>query len=238
MSLPPHQPSPAPPAAPRIELPVELPVAAHRDAIIASIRAHQVVIVCGETGSGKTTQLPKLAWLARQDTAKNNATRRPRRIGMTEPRRIAARSVAQRLAQETQTPLGQFIGWKVRFTDEAGPATRIKVMTDGILLAETQSDPQLSAYDTIILDEAQNTTGEQMLMFLTRLGYNTRAVVTGDPTQVDLPPQKQSGLIEAMRLLKDIEGLALVTLNHKDIVRHPLVQRIIRAYETDRHGSK
>lgn len=90
----------------------------------------------------------------------------------------------------------------------------------------------------VILDEAQNTTGEQMLMFLTRLGYNTRAVVTGDPTQVDLPPQKQSGLIEAMRLLKDIEGLALVTLNHKDIVRHPLVQRIIRAYETDRHGSK
>ncbi|MSU40329.1 MAG: PhoH family protein [Pedosphaera sp.] len=88
----------------------------------------------------------------------------------------------------------------------------------------------------VILDEAQNTSAEQMLMFLTRLGYNTRAVVTGDPTQVDLPPQKQSGLIEAMNILSGIEGLALVRLDRKDIVRHPLVQRIIQAYEERRQA--
>ena len=186
-------------------MPVELPVAAHRDAIIASIRAHQVVIVCGETGSGKTTQLPKLAWLARQDTAKNNATRRPRRIGMTEPRRIAARSVAQRLAQETQTPLGQFIGWKVRFTDEAGPATRIKVMTDGILLAETQSDPQLSAYDTIILDEAH----ERSLNIDFLLGFLHNIL----PRRPDLKLILSSATLEAERFSKWFHGAPVIEVS-------------------------
>lgn len=142
-----------PAAAPCLNLPETLPVCTHAAEIIAAIQRHQVIIVCGETGSGKTTQLPKLAWLAGRGQSAQPG-KPGRRIGMTEPRRIAARSVAQRLAQETQTQLGQFIGWKVRFNDAVSAASRIKVMTDGILLAETQSDPRLAAYDTIILDEA------------------------------------------------------------------------------------
>ncbi len=209
MSQPPNQPTPAPQtapqAAPRIELPSDLPVAAHRDAIIAAIRQHQVVIVCGETGSGKTTQLPKLAWLARQDTQPNHDTRRPRRIGMTEPRRIAARSVAQRLAQETQTPLGQFIGWKVRFTDEAGPATRIKVMTDGILLAETQGDPRLSAYNTIILDEAH----ERSLNIDFLLGFLHDLL----PRRPDLKLILSSATLEADRFSKWFHGAPIIEVS-------------------------
>ena len=205
MSLSPPPPIPAPPATPRIELPGELPVSAHRDAIIAAIRAHQVVIVCGETGSGKTTQLPKLAWLAHQETTRKNDTRRPRRIGMTEPRRIAARSVAQRLAQETQTPIGQFIGWKVRFTDEAGPATRIKVMTDGILLAETQGDPKLSAYHTIILDEAH----ERSLNIDFLLGFLHDLL----PRRPDLKLIISSATLEADRFSKWFHGAPVIEVS-------------------------
>ena len=90
----------------------------------------------------------------------------------------------------------------------------------------------------IILDEAQNSTTEQMFMFLTRLGMSSKAVITGDETQIDLPPQKQSGLVEAHRALKHIEGIALIEFTRRDVVRHPLVQRIIAAYETHRGGSK
>jgi ATP-dependent helicase HrpA len=143
----------------RIEIPDSLPVAARQADIVAAMRAHPVVIVCGETGSGKTTQLPKLAYLAGRG--------KTGRIGMTEPRRIAARSVAERLAEETQTALGQFVGWQVRFTDQVTEASRIKVMTDGILLAETQRDRRLAQYDTIILDEAH----ERSLNIDFLLGY-------------------------------------------------------------------
>jgi len=90
----------------------------------------------------------------------------------------------------------------------------------------------------VILDEAQNATTEQMFMFLTRLGHGSRAVVTGDPTQIDLPPQKRSGLLEARRILRNIEGIALVEFDRKDVVRHPLVQRIIAAYEEHRGTDK
>jgi ATP-dependent helicase HrpA len=136
--------SPTPPAY--IDFPEQLPVSARREDIAAALSAHQVVIVCGETGSGKTTQLPKIAYAAGRGQAGL--------IGMTQPRRIAAKSVAGRLAEETKTTLGGFIGWQVRFTDRVSRDSRIKVMTDGILLAETQSDPQFRAYDTLILDEA------------------------------------------------------------------------------------
>ncbi|MDW8323626.1 MAG: ATP-dependent RNA helicase HrpA [Burkholderiales bacterium] len=144
---------------PRIEFPPELPISAEREAIAAALRAHPVVIVCAETGSGKTTQLPKIAWAAGRG--------RTGLIGLTQPRRIAARSVAARLAQETGTELGGFIGWQVRFTDHVGPATRIKVMTDGILLAEIQGDPHLAGYDTLILDEVH----ERSLNIDFLLGY-------------------------------------------------------------------
>ena len=131
---------------PRIVYPPELPVSARRDDIAAVMRAHQTIIVCGETGSGKTTQLPKICL--------EHGRGIRGLIGHTQPRRIAARSVATRIAQELATKLGEIVGYKVRFSDQTRPDAYIKLMTDGILLAETQSDPTLAAYDTIIIDEA------------------------------------------------------------------------------------
>ena len=123
--------------------PAELPISARRDELLATIRDHQVVVVAGETGSGKSTQLPKLCLeLGR------------RRIGHTQPRRIAARSVAERVAEELGVEIGGLVGYAVRFTDRVGAETRLKVMTDGILLNELQRDRTLSGYDTIIVDEA------------------------------------------------------------------------------------
>ncbi|MBQ9240619.1 MAG: ATP-dependent RNA helicase HrpA [Duodenibacillus sp.] len=131
---------------PRLELMPGLPVSEHAEELIDAIRNNQVIIVCGETGSGKTTQLPKLCLMAGRG-AKGL-------IGHTQPRRIAASSVAKRLAEELDSELGEVVGYKVRFTDETTPGASIKLMTDGILLAETQTDPMLRRYDTIIIDEA------------------------------------------------------------------------------------
>ncbi len=131
---------------PRPEFPPELPVNQRREEIAEAIRAHQVVIVCGETGSGKTTQLPKICL----DLGRGAAGL----IGHTQPRRLAARATATRIAQELKSELGQAVGYKIRFTDRIGPQSYVKLMTDGILLAETQGDPSLSAYDTLIIDEA------------------------------------------------------------------------------------
>ena len=152
-STPSAAPSAPPPAALKITFPPELPVSARRAEIEAALRAHQVVIVCGETGSGKTTQLPKMA-LALGRGKPGEGGRKGRLIGHTQPRRIAATSVAKRIAEELQTPLGEVAGYKVRFGDRLSPTARIKLMTDGILLAETQSDPLLRQYDTLIIDEA------------------------------------------------------------------------------------
>ncbi len=135
---------------PPITYPEALPVSARRDEIACAIREHPVVIVCGETGSGKTTQLPKIALeLGRGLGAGGTGL-----IGHTQPRRIAASSVAKRIAEELTTPLGEVVGYKVRFQDRLQSGASVKLMTDGILLAETQSDPLLRAYDTIIVDEA------------------------------------------------------------------------------------
>ena len=129
-----------------INFDLALPVNQKREEIARAIAAHPVVIVCGETGSGKTTQIPKiLLEMGRGDAGM---------IGHTQPRRIAARTVAARIAEELKVELGGLVGYKVRFHDRAGTGTVIKLMTDGILLAETQGDPQLRAYGTIILDEA------------------------------------------------------------------------------------
>jgi ATP-dependent helicase HrpA len=137
-------------AVPPITFPESLPVSARRDEIAQAIRAHQVVIVCGETGSGKTTQLPKIALsLGRGRGAGGTGL-----IGHTQPRRIAASSVAKRIAQELDSLLGEVVGFKVRFQDRFQPGASVKLMTDGILLAETQSDPLLRGYDTLIVDEA------------------------------------------------------------------------------------
>jgi ATP-dependent helicase HrpA len=133
-------------AATTISYPPELPVSQRRDDIAAAIRDHQVVIVAGETGSGKTTQLPKICLeLGRGVNGQ---------IGHTQPRRIAARTVAERIAEELHTDLGDVVGYKVRFTDKSGDTTAIKLMTDGILLAEISGDRDLRRYDTLIIDEA------------------------------------------------------------------------------------
>ncbi len=131
---------------PDLTLAPGLPVSERGEEVIKVIRDNRVVIVCGETGSGKTTQLPKICLLAGRG--------QKGMIAHTQPRRIAASSIAKRLAQETKTELGDFVGFKVRFTDQTKKNAKIKLMTDGILLAETQNDPLLKAYDTIIIDEA------------------------------------------------------------------------------------
>src|SRR6185503_19969764 len=128
-----------------ITFPPELPVSQRRDDIAAAIRDHQVVVVAGETGSGKTTQLPKIC--LELGRAQSGA-----RIAHTQPRRIAARSVAERIAEELGTELGDVVGYQVRFTDRSSRSTLVKVMTDSILLAEIQRDPMLRLYDTINID--------------------------------------------------------------------------------------
>ena len=133
-------------AHPRLEYPNELPISSHRDEIVQLIRDRQVIVVCGETGSGKSTQLPKFCLEA--------GLGREAMIGHTQPRRLAARSIASRLAEELDVQLGKAVGYQVRFGDNTSPDTLIKLMTDGILLAETQSDRFLDSYDAIIIDEA------------------------------------------------------------------------------------
>ncbi|MEP7302188.1 MAG: ATP-dependent RNA helicase HrpA [Caldimonas sp.] len=150
-----RQPKRTPPQAlqatpiPPIEFPEALPVSLRREDIAAAMRAHQAIVVCGETGSGKTTQLPKILLAMGRGRANGGGL-----IGHTQPRRIAASSVARRIAEELKTPLGEVVGYKVRFQDRLSVGASVKLMTDGILLAETQSDPLLRAYDTIIVDEA------------------------------------------------------------------------------------
>src|SRR6187455_1674458 len=131
---------------PKVTYPDDLPVAARRDDISAAIRDNQVVIVAGETGSGKTTQIPKICLELGRGVRGM--------IGHTQPRRLAARTVAERVAAELGTELGGLVGYQVRFTDRVGRDTRIKLMTDGILLAELERDRSLRRYDTIIIDEA------------------------------------------------------------------------------------
>ncbi|PAT42880.1 ATP-dependent RNA helicase HrpA [Vandammella animalimorsus] len=187
--------TPAAPAAPlHINFPDSLPVSARRQEIERALRAHQVVIVCGETGSGKTTQLPKIALalgrgLGRGQRGKDG--RRGQWIGHTQPRRIAASSVAKRIAEELQTPLGEVVGYKVRFNDRLGPNARVKLMTDGILLAETQTDPLLKAYDTLIIDEAH----ERSLNIDFLLGYLKQIL----PRRPDLKLIITSATIDAER---------------------------------------
>jgi len=159
-------------AKPQFDYPPELPVAQRAGDIATAIRAHPVVVVCGETGSGKTTQLPKICLAAGRGERGL--------IGHTQPRRIAARAVATRIAQELGTPLGAAVGYKVRFTDHTRPDAYVKLMTDGILLAESQGDRLLSAYDTIIVDEAH----ERSLNIDFLLGYLKRLLAQRDDLKV------------------------------------------------------
>jgi ATP-dependent helicase HrpA len=175
---------------PAVSYPPELPVSQRRDEIAAAIRANQVVIVAGETGSGKTTQLPKICLeLGRGVTGQ---------IGHTQPRRIAARSVAERIAEELGTELGTAVGYKVRFTDKSSDGTLVKVMTDGILLAEMQRDQRLLRYDTLIIDEAH----ERSLNIDFILGYLKRLL----PSRPDLKVIITSATIDPERFSKHFAG--------------------------------
>ncbi|WP_313078914.1 ATP-dependent RNA helicase HrpA [Pulveribacter sp.] len=177
-----------------ITFPENLPVSARRDEIMAAIAQHQVVIVCGETGSGKTTQLPKMALALGRGRCNAPEGARGKLIGHTQPRRIAASSVAKRIAQELNTPLGEVVGYKVRFADTLHRGASVKLMTDGILLAETQGDPLLSQYDTLIIDEAH----ERSLNIDFLLGYLKQLL----PRRPDLKVIVTSATIDAERFAR------------------------------------
>ena len=173
-------------AVPRITYPPALPVSARRDDIAAAIRDHQVVVVAGETGSGKTTQIPKICLELGRGVAGM--------IGHTQPRRLAARTVADRIAEELGTEPGEAVGYKVRFTDRVGEDTLVKLMTDGILLAELTGDRMLRQYDTLIVDEAH----ERSLNIDFILGYLTQLL----PRRPDLKVVITSATIDTERFAR------------------------------------
>jgi ATP-dependent helicase HrpA len=184
-------------SVPVLRYPAELPVSQRRDEIAAAIRDHQVVIVAGETGSGKTTQLPKICLeLGRGVTGQ---------IGHTQPRRIAARTVAERIASELGTELGTAIGYKVRFTDTSSDSTLVKVMTDGILLTEMARDRQLLRYDTLIIDEAH----ERSLNIDFILGYLKRLL----PRRPDLKVIITSATIDPQRFSEHFGGAPIIEVS-------------------------
>ncbi|NSC22943.1 ATP-dependent RNA helicase HrpA [Streptomyces albus subsp. chlorinus] len=184
-------------ALPRITYPEQLPVSQKKDAILEAVRDHQVVIVAGETGSGKTTQIPKICMeLGRGIQGV---------IGHTQPRRIAARTVAERVAEELGTRLGEAVGWKVRFTDQVKDHTLVKLMTDGILLAEIQQDRELRQYDTIIIDEAH----ERSLNIDFLLGYLAQLL----PKRPDLKVIITSATIDPERFSRHFGDAPIVEVS-------------------------
>lgn len=175
----------------------DLPVAERREEIQAAIAVHQVVVVAGETGSGKTTQLPKMCLelgLASRGM-----------IGHTQPRRLAARAVASRIAEELQTPLGELVGYQVRFSDQTSDSTQIKLMTDGILLAETQHDPLLRQYQVLIIDEAH----ERSLNIDFLLGYIKRIL----PKRPDLKVIITSATIDLERFSQHFDNAPILQVS-------------------------
>ncbi len=177
--------------------PHALPVVERREEIGAAIAAHQVVIVCGETGSGKTTQLPKICLALGRGAAGM--------IGHTQPRRIAARSLAARIAEELGTGVGDAVGYKVRFQDRVGRDSFVKVMTDGILLAETQENPDLNQYDTLIIDEAH----ERSLNIDFLLGYLKRLL----PRRPDLKVIITSATIDPERFSRHFDDAPVIQVS-------------------------
>ncbi|MCZ2523822.1 ATP-dependent RNA helicase HrpA [Streptomyces sp. HB2AG] len=184
-------------AVPRITYPEALPVSRKKDDILEAIRDNQVVIVAGETGSGKTTQIPKICLELGRGVRGL--------IGHTQPRRIAARTVADRVAEELGTPLGEAVGWKVRFTDHVGASTLVKLMTDGILLAELQQDRMLQQYDTIIIDEAH----ERSLNIDFILGYLKQLL----PKRPDLKVVITSATIDPERFSRHFSDAPIIEMS-------------------------
>src|SRR5690348_5171586 len=182
---------------PKPEYPQDLPVVEKRKDIADLIAEHQVVIVCGETGSGKTTQLPKICLAIGRGLAGL--------IGHTQPRRIAARATAARVAQELKTELGGAVGYKIRFTEKVGQRSYVKIMTDGILLAETQGDRELRQYDTLIIDEAH----ERSLNIDFLLGYVKQLL----PHRRDLKLIVTSSTIDAERFSRHFDGAPVIEVS-------------------------
>jgi ATP-dependent helicase HrpA len=206
-------------AVPAVSYPPQLPVSQRKDEIAAVIRDNQVVIVAGETGSGKTTQLPKICLeLGRGVTGQ---------IGHTQPRRIAARTVAERIAEELGTEVGAAVGYKVRFTDRASDDTFVKVMTDGILLAEMQQDRQLLRYDTLIIDEAH----ERSLNIDFILGYLKRLL----PTRPDLKVIITSATIDPERFSKHFWDAPVIEVSGR---MYPVEVRYRPLADPDRAGDE
>jgi ATP-dependent helicase HrpA len=205
-------------SVPPLAYPPELPVSAHRDEIRDAIRACPVVIVCGETGSGKTTQLPKICLEAGRGLEGV--------IGHTQPRRIAARTVAARIAEELNTPLGGLVGYKVRFQDRTRPEGLIKLMTDGILLAETQGDRYLRQYDTLILDEAH----ERSLNIDFLLGYLKWLL----PRRPEFRVVVTSATIDPERFARHFDNAPVINVSGRS---HPVEVRY-RAVEQDEEGDE
>ncbi|MGY1834338.1 ATP-dependent RNA helicase HrpA [Blastococcus sp. SYSU DS0510] len=184
-------------AVPAISYPEDLPVSARREDIAAALRDAQVVVVAGETGSGKTTQLPKIALELGRGVRG--------RIGHTQPRRIAARSVAERIAEELATPLGEAVGFTMRFDDQVSDSTLVKLMTDGVLLAEIGRDRLLRQYDTIIIDEAH----ERSLNIDFLLGYLAQIL----PRRPDLKLVITSATIDVERVAAHFRGAPVVEVS-------------------------
>ena len=182
---------------PAVAYPEDLPIAGHREMLLAAIADHQVVVVAGETGSGKSTQLPKLCLELGRGVEGL--------IGHTQPRRVAARTIAERVADELGCPLGTAVGYSVRFTDRVGPDTFIKVMTDGILLAEIQRDRLLRRYDTIIIDEAH----ERSLNIDFLLGYLTHLL----PQRPDLKLIVTSATLDTERFSQHFGGAPVIEVS-------------------------
>lgn len=203
---------------PEVTYPEQLPVSQKKDLIADAIRDHQVVIVAGETGSGKTTQIPKICMELGRGVRGM--------IGHTQPRRIAARTVAERVAEELRTPLGEAVGWKVRFTDQVDPeATFVKLMTDGILLAEIQTDRELRAYDTIIIDEAH----ERSLNIDFLLGYLAQLL----PKRPDLKVVITSATIDPERFSRHFGDAPIIEVSGRTYPVEVRYRPLLEEYAED-----
>ncbi|MDT8406620.1 MAG: ATP-dependent RNA helicase HrpA [Methylococcales bacterium] len=199
----------------------DLPVAGKRLDIIETIKSHQVTIVCGETGSGKTTQLPKICLEAGRGAAGL--------IGHTQPRRIAARTVAARIAEELNEPLGQSVGYKVRFHDQTRPQALVKLMTDGLLLAESQGDRFLSDYDTLIIDEAH----ERSLNIDFLLGYLKWLL----PKRPDLKLVITSATIDPERFARHFDDAPIIMVSGRTYPVEMRYRPIVQDEEEDETSS-
>jgi ATP-dependent helicase HrpA len=220
---------------PEPEFPSSLPICQHKEEILALLKKHQVVVLAGETGSGKSTQVPKLCLTSGRGVYG--------RIGHTQPRRLAARTVAQRIAEELSVPLGGAVGYQVRFSEQLSDASLIKVMTDGILLAEIESDPYLNQYDTLIIDEAH----ERSLTIDFLLGYLTRLLAKRPDLKLiimsaTIDPQRfashfnQAPVLEVSGRTYEVEVYyrPIVSASKKDPVEQDRTQAIIDAvYEIE-----